>query len=266
MTVKANMLKQKLMAEEMGLGFSVNYLRSPDVAKIASACGYDWIKPDMEHATYDIDMVSQMCISALDVGCTPVVRIPGKQHFHASRILDGGAQGVIVPHVDTVEEAKTAVDWCKFPPVGHRSSPGPVPQLSYSKYNLAETMRLCNENTLVVIMLETWGAIKLADDIAALEGVDVLHIGSNDLTADLGIPGQYNHEKVIECYRIMTDACKRHGKFAGMGGIYDEENATRYIRMGCTFINSGGDLGFMTDGANKRYSFLNSITVQGSKL
>ena len=261
MTVKLNILKQKLIAGEMGLGFSVNYLRTPDVSKIASVCGYDWIKPDMEHATYDIDMVSQMCISALDAGCSPIVRVPGKQHFHASRILDGGAQGVIIPHVDSVEEAKAAVDWCKFPPIGHRSSPGPVPQLSYSKYNLADTMRRCNENTLVVIMLETWDAIQSADDIAAIEGVDVLHIGSNDLSADMGIPGQYDHNKLIECYKIMTDACKKHGKFAGMGGIYDEENATRFIDMGCRFINSGGDLGFMTAGANKRSHFLNNVQI-----
>ena len=259
MTVKPNRLKEKLNAGEIGLGFSVNYLRSPDVAAIANACGYDWIKPDMEHATYDIDMVSQMCMAALDVGCTPVVRVPGKQHFHASRILDGGAQGVIIPHVDSVEEAKAAVDWCKFPPIGHRSSPGPVPQLSYAKYSLADTMRLSNENIMVVIMLETWDAIQLADDIASLEGVDVLHIGSNDLSADMGIPGQYDHEKMIQSFKIMTDACKKHGKIAGMGGIYDEENASRYIGMGCRFINAGGDLGFMTGGAQQRSAFLNSI-------
>ena len=110
-------------------------------------------------------------------------------------------------------------------------------------------------------MLETWDAIQLADDIAAIKGVDVLHIGSNDLSADMGIPGQYGHEKLIECYKIMTDACKKHGKFAGMGGIYDEENASRYIKMGCRFINSGGDLGFMTAGANKRSHFLNNIEI-----
>lgn len=261
MTVKPNRLKEKLAAGEIGLGFSVNYLRSPDVSKIAKACGFDWIKPDMEHATYDIDMVSQMCMSALDVGCTAVVRVPGKQHFHASRILDGGAQGVIIPHVDSVEEAKAAVDHCKYPPIGHRSSPGPVPQLSYQPYKLPDAMRLTNENIMVVIMLETWEAIQLADDVAALEGVDVIHIGTNDLTAAMGIPGQYGHEKVIEAYKIVTDACKKHGKFAGMGGIYDQENATRYIEMGCRFINSGGDLGFMTAGANKRAAFLNGIEL-----
>jgi 2-keto-3-deoxy-L-rhamnonate aldolase RhmA len=259
MTVKPNKLREKLAAGEIGLGFSVNYLRTPDVAKIANACGYDWIKPDMEHATYDIDMVSQMCMAALDVGCTSVVRVPGKQHFHASRMLDGGAQGIIIPHVDSVEEAKAAVDHCKFPPIGHRSSPGPVPQLSYGKYNLADAMRITNENTLVVIMLETPAAIELADDIAALEGVDIIHVGSNDLTAEMGIPGQYDHERVIYSYQKVTDACKKHGKIAGMGGIYDEPNARRYIDMGCRFINAGGDLGFMMSGAQERSGFLSNV-------
>jgi 2-keto-3-deoxy-L-rhamnonate aldolase RhmA len=260
MTVKPNKLKQKLAAGELGLGFSVNYLRSPDAAAIAAACGYDWIKPDMEHATYDIDMVSQICMAALDVGCTAVVRVPGKQHFHASRMLDGGAQGIIIPHVDSVEEAKSAVDHCKFPPIGHRSSPGPVPQLSYGSYKLPDAMRLTNENVMVVIMLETWEAVQLADDVAALEGVDVIHIGTNDLTAAMGIPGQYDHAQTIAAYEIVTAACKKHGKIAGMGGIYDEENAKRYIEMGCRFINSGGDLGFMLGGAKARSDFLNGVT------
>ena len=108
-------------------------------------------------------------------------------------------------------------------------------------------------------MLESPEAIANADAIAAVQGVDVLFIGTSDLTAELGISGQLGHQKVIEAYQIAGDACRKHGKALGMGGVYDQENATRYVGMGARFLLSGSDHSYLLSGANQRSAFFNGL-------
>ena len=113
-----------------------------------------------------------------------------------------------------------------------------------------------NAANLTVVMLETPTAIANADSIAAVPGVDVLLIGSNDLCAEMGIPGDFGNERVAEAYRVMIAACHKHGKFPGMAGIYNEAIMPRYIEMGARFILSGQDGSFMMAGAQARTGFL----------
>ena len=164
MTIIANAAKQKLAAGELAIGFGLRSMRTVDAGRIAAACGFDWLFIDMEHGSYDVDLACQISVAALDSGITPIPRVPGHQHFHASRVLDGGAMGVVVPHVSTVAEAKAAVDHCKFPPVGHRSMVGGLAQLGYGGGgSVANQAKIMNDNTLVVVMLETPEAIENAD-------------------------------------------------------------------------------------------------------
>jgi 4-hydroxy-2-oxoheptanedioate aldolase len=120
-------------------------------------------------------------------------------------------------------------------------------------------MRLVNEETLVVVMLETPGAIAKAEEIAAVNGVDVLLVGTNDLCAEMGIPGKFTDAKVEDAYRKVIAACRSHGKFPGMGGVYDPPVMERYIQLGMRFILSGSDLAFMMAGARARAEFLRAI-------
>ena len=95
--------------------------RSVDIATIGKTCGYDWLFIDMEHSSMDLDCAAQIAMASLPAGITPIVRVPGKEHHHSSRILDSGAQGIVVPHVDTAEEAKRVASQCRYPPIGKRS-------------------------------------------------------------------------------------------------------------------------------------------------
>ena len=183
--------------------------------------GFDWLFIDMEHNSMGVDTAAQIAMASLAVGVTPIVRVPGKEHYHASRLLDAGAQGIVVPHVDTVEEAKRVVSHCKYPPIGHRSLGGPPPQLSYKPTPTAEATRIVNEETLVVVMLETPTAIENADAIAQVAGLDVLLVGFNDLCAEMGIPGDFNNARAADAFATVVSACRRHGKYPGMGGVYD---------------------------------------------
>jgi 4-hydroxy-2-oxoheptanedioate aldolase len=163
--------------------------------------------------------------------------------------------------VDSVEEAERVVSHCKYPPLGHRSVAGGAPQLNFRNLPVGEATRLLNYETLVVVMLETPQAIASADAIAAVKGIDVLLIGTNDLCAEMGMPGQFADAKVVAAYESVIAACRRHGKYPGMGGVYDQALMQKYIGMGMRFILSGSDLSFLMAGAMARAAFLRSVKL-----
>lgn len=261
MAIYENHTRRQLAAGKIAIGMGLRLARSVDIATIGKTCGYDWLFIDMEHNSMDVDTAAQISMAALPVGITPIVRVPGKEHHHASRLLDAGAQGIVVPHVDSVEEARRAVAYCKYPPIGHRSVMGVLPQYGYAPVPVAESTVAANSETLVVVMLETPDAIAQADAIAAVPGIDVVLIGTNDLCAEMGIPGQFADPRVEEAYRAVIAACRKHGIYPGMGGVYDQKLMDRYIGMGMRFILSGGDLSFLMAGARQRAEFLRGVKV-----
>jgi 2-keto-3-deoxy-L-rhamnonate aldolase RhmA len=256
-----NFTKQQLASGKIALGMGLRQARTVDIAAIAKKCGFEWLFIDMEHSSLDVDTAAQIAAAALPVGITPIVRVPGKEHHHASRLLDSGAQGIVVPHVDTVEEAQRAVSYCKFPPVGHRSISGLQPLFGFQTVPPADFARMANDETLVIVMLETPAAIAKADAIAAVPGVDVVLIGTNDLTAEMGIPGQYADTRVEDAYRTVINACKKHGKHPGMGGVYETKLMERYIQFGMRFILSGSDTSFLIAGGTQRAKFLHDVQL-----
>lgn len=261
MAIFPNHTKQQLDAGKVTLGMGMRVLRGVDAGMIAKTTGFDWLFIDMEHSSMDVDLASQVAVTAMAMGVTPIVRVPGKEHHHASRLLDSGAQGIVVPHVDTPEEAARAVSHCKYPPVGHRSMMGVLPQFAYESTPAAEAVRVSNEQILVTVMVETPLAIANADAIAAVPGVDVVLIGTNDLCAEMGIPGQFADARVEDAYRKVIAACRKHNKHPGMGGVYDPPLMAKYIGMGMRMILSGGDLSFLMAGAKARTEFLRGVKV-----
>ena len=254
-----NIAKEKILKNELCLGVGLRQTRTADIGKIMSTCGYDWLFIDMEHNSMDIDIASQISVAAQDAGITPIVRVPDFAHHHATRVLDCGAMGIVFPHVDDATTAQRLVSNCLYPPNGHRSMTGVLPQLDFKQKPIAEVANLINDSMLIVVMLESPEAISNVDSIAAVEGVDVILIGTNDLCMEMGIPGDYNNSKVKEAYRKVIEACKKHGKTPGMGGVYNEELMSEYIGMGMKFILSGSDLSFMMQSASQRSNKLRSF-------
>jgi 2-keto-3-deoxy-L-rhamnonate aldolase RhmA len=254
-----NHAKHHLAAGGLAIGMGVRQARTIDIAAIAKTSGYDWLFIDMEHSALDLDTATQIAAAALPLAITPIVRVPGKEHYHASRVLDCGAQGVVVPHVDTAEEVERVVSHCRYPPAGRRSVAGGQPQFGFRSVPVGEMTRLANEETLVVVMLESPGAIERSDAIAAVPGIDVLLIGTNDLTTEMGMPGQLAGPHVEEAYRTVIAACRKHGKVPGMGGVYDPKLLERYVALGMRFILAGNDLTFLAAGARERASFVRGL-------
>jgi len=250
-TVPNHALRQ-LRAGKLAVGVGLRQARTVDVAQIMKTAGFDWLFIDCEHNSMDTDMAAQIASAALAIGITPVVRVAGKEHWFSSRMLDNGAQGIVVPHVDSVDEAKRVASACRFPPIGHRSMGGGLQQLGFASVPVGEAAKIVNEETLVVVMLESPQAIARCDEIAAVPGIDALLIGTNDLCFEMGIPGQFNDPRVAEAYTKLIAACKRHGKFAGMGGMYTAELLERHINMGVQLILSGSDFSLLMQAAGAR--------------
>lgn len=254
-----NAAKERLEAGELALGVGLRQARTVDIGKAMRSAGFDWLFIDMEHNSMSIDTAVQISVAAQDAGITPVVRVPGFQHFHATRALDGGAQGVVVPHVDTPEVAAQMVSNTKYPPLGHRSVTGALPQVGFGSYPAAELTPAVNDATLVVVMVETPTAIENVEAIAAVPGVDSILVGTNDLCMEMGIPGQVGDRRVEAVMERVIAACRSHHVHPGLGGVYDPPLMQRYIEMGMRLILAGSDLSFLLAAAKERATLLRGI-------
>jgi 4-hydroxy-2-oxoheptanedioate aldolase len=261
MSVLSIEVLQRIRSGGLTLGFGVHHLRGAAVPMLAKAAGYDWLFIDSEHGTISINEISQICVSALPNGIAPLVRVCRGALDEGARALDNGALGIVVPHVDSAEEARRMVDAFRFHPVGRRSTGGPSAQFAYRPPPALEMQRILNTEILVIPMIETPEAVENADAIAAVEGVDALLIGTNDLTLEMGIAGQIGHERVQDAYRQVAQACNRHGKVLAMGGVYDQEWATRYVAMGASMVLAGTDHALMMEAASSRAEFLRALPL-----
>lgn len=256
MTPIQNRTKRRMQAGEVALGFGVQHLRTAATAMLAAASGHDWLFLDMEHGAFSLQEATQICVAALPTGITPLVRVCAGALDEGARALDGGALGVVVPHVDTVDAARRVAAAFRYPPAGTRSWGGPSALFNYRPPANAEAQAATNAEILVVAMVESAEAVANAGAIAAVEGIDVLLVGASDLTADMGISGQVLHPRVAAAFDAVGAACRASGKVLGMGGVYDEEGAGRYLRAGARFVLTGSDHTYLLAGASQRSAFL----------
>jgi 4-hydroxy-2-oxoheptanedioate aldolase len=248
-----NSVKEKLARDEVVASMTVRLVRSVEIASLAKTAGFDSLYVDVEHSSFSLETSSQICIAALSAGIAPFVRVPSTRPEHVSRALDGGALGVVAPHIGTPAEARAVVAAAKFPPFGERSMGGALPHLEYRALPPAEANEAMNEATMVIVQFETADALERADEIAAVEGVDLVLMGTNDLLADMGLAGQYEHPRVREAYEQTIAACRRHGKHVGVGGLATRPQlAAEFVRMGARYVSAGTDLAFLLAAMTER--------------
>jgi 2-keto-3-deoxy-L-rhamnonate aldolase RhmA len=259
MSLVENATIRKLRAGGLALGFGVHHLRTAAAGMIAAATGHDWLFIDLEHGAFSQDDVAQICIAALPTGITPVVRICADAIDEGTRALDNGAAGVIVPHVDTVDQARRIAAAFRYPPLGSRSWGGPSALFGYRAPGAAEAQAAINPEILVVAMVESPEGVANAAGIAGVEGIDGLLIGTSDLTAALGISGQIQHQRVEEAYRSVGAACRKAGKFLGMGGVYEPDAMKHYVELGAQFVLTGSDHAYMLAGASLKSASLRKL-------
>jgi 2-keto-3-deoxy-L-rhamnonate aldolase RhmA len=248
-----SMVLQKLARGEPLLSLGIRNARTPEIVRIAKTAGYGIVWIDLEHSSISIDCAVQICATAADLGLEAWVRVPEREYGVIGRLLDGGVTGIVAPRVETAEEAQQLVNAARFPPRGYRSQIAHLPQVGYRKLPAAELMAAADRATTIHILLESGKGIDNADAIAAIDGVDILHVGMNDLSVDLGHVGDLRHPDVIAaCKRVIASA-RRHGKLAVAGGASDPALCMELLNAGAApIIFAAIDTDVLAVGLNQR--------------
>ena len=261
-TILRNHLKDKLARGEVVASMTVRLCRSIEIAQIAKTAGFDTLYVDMEHNTLSIGETCQICIAAQQIGITPLVRVPANTPEYICRVLDGGAMGVITPHVRSAAEAREIVKLVKYPPLGERSAGGALSHLHYRSFPPAEANATMNDATMLVVMLETVAALERVEEIIAVDGVDMLLVGSSDLTNEMGITGEYDHPRLRAAFGRAIAAARGHGKHVGVGGLAARNDLmTQFVQMGARYVSTGTDLAFLATACTERAKFVQGIVV-----
>src|SRR5439155_10573895 len=206
-----NPVKEKLARGELVSSMTARLVSSIEIVRIAKSAGFDSLYIDLEHSSFSMETTSQICVMALEAGIPAFVRVPANTPEYISRVLDGGALGVIAPGVRSAAEAHAVVAAAKYPPLGSRGLTAGLLQLGYRNVPAAEALPALNDATMVIVQFESAAALAAMDEIVAVDGIDMVMIGTNDLMADLGIPGQFDHAKVHDAYARTIAACRARG-------------------------------------------------------
>ncbi|WWC94416.1 hypothetical protein V866_001258 [Kwoniella sp. B9012] len=251
-----NRLKDKVKRGELAHSCSLKMISNVEAVHFIGLAGYDAVLLDLEHGSFSLDTANQLSCAALLVGITPIVRVPANTSDWISRALDGGAQAVIVPHVQNAQEAENVVRYARFTPQGERSATGGMPIMRYANVPPKYANIACNENITVICMVESIKAVECVDSIAAVPGVDILLVGHGDLTQDMGIPGEYDDPRVGEAFAKVCAASKKasiNGRkvYVGMGGLHTRPDLQEKLAKKhpeARFAMSGADSGFLLAG------------------
>ncbi|KAI1618770.1 Pyruvate/Phosphoenolpyruvate kinase [Exophiala viscosa] len=243
----------------------IRVIANNEVISLAKAAGYDSIFIDLEHSVFSEKDASQLCSAALSSDITPVVRVPYEcGHGYIQRVLDGGAMGIVFPHINTAEEARMAVSSTKFPPKGKRSLTAALPHFHFQKIGAADLVQQLDSTcSTVFIQVETRECLENIEAIAAVDGVDVLLVGANDLSLELGVLGEWEHQTFQAALKKVAATARRNGKVFGIAGMYSRPDiCKRIVRdMGARYVLGQFDIGLLAMAMNKNVEMLRDLST-----
>ncbi|KAJ5209452.1 hypothetical protein N7449_003831 [Penicillium cf. viridicatum] len=251
----SNSLYKKVAQGGLCKAFGIRLVTNPAVVQLAKNGGFDALFVDLEHSTLSVNDASQICTAALQIGITPFVRVPYQcGNGFVQRVLDNGAMGVVFPHIHNKGDAEAAVGISKYPPQGFRSMTGQLPVFGLEPTPAKRIIEETNVHaSTVLLMIETKDSIENVDDIAAVDGVDVLLIGSNDLAIELGVPGQFQSPEFRNALEKVSQSCRKHRKIFGLAGIYEAPDIQNWAlnTLGARFILAQQDSGLIASAGKK---------------
>lgn len=234
-------LREMVGTRRAKIGTFVVEFCTPGIGQILKAAGSDYVLFDMEHSGFGFDTLKQ-ALRYMQAGDMPtIVRVPSRNYHHIARALDMGAEGVMLPMVGSAEEAKEIVAHAKYPPKGHRGVALGVAHDQYKQGPVLKKLRDANKKTTVFTQIETRSGVENAEAIAAVNGVDCLWVGHFDLSASLGIAGQFDHPEFIAAVKRVRKACTKHNKAFGRL-VGDVEDGIKNYKAGFDFICYSGDV------------------------
>jgi 4-hydroxy-2-oxoheptanedioate aldolase len=256
--MRKNSVKQALSEGKLQLGTGFGQLRSPEVSKILAAAGFHWAFIDTEHGGFDLETVQDICRTSVMVGLSPIVRVADLQYALIARALDCGAQGVIFPRVESPELLERAISWSRFPPLGIRGYGLGATQVDYEKVDIPQVIEHMNANTMVVMQIETQRALDMREELLAVPGIDAVMVGPADLSISLGVPGEFQHPKMVGAIEAIRDTCLRRGVIPGMQ-TRTAALARFWKERGMLFLGCNNDTGMLFERASELVSMISAF-------
>lgn len=255
--MRNNPVKKALLERKVTLGTWIQ-LGHPGIAEIFANAGFDWVAADCEHTDIGVEVFSGLARAMYGRGPVPLVRVRENDTLAIRQVLDAGAQGVIVPLVNSAEDARKAVAAAKFPPEGIRG-------FAFFRSNdwgvdFNEYAANANGETAVVVMIESKQAVENINEILSVDGVDGVFIGPYDMSSSYEITGQTSHSLILDACRKVSEACRIHNKSAGLHIVKPTDEAVNFaMNDGFTFIGLGMDTVFLDQACRKALSYAKSI-------
>ena len=240
-------LRQRVMAGEPVHGAMVFEFFTPGIAEILRRAGCAYVLYDMEHAGLGYESLKAQVAHCRGTGIAPMVRVPRSDYHFLARALDVGAEGVMIPMVESVEQARAIAEATRYPPIGRRGAAFGFAHDHFAPGTPAEKIAFANARNLVIAQIETERGLANVEAIAAVEGIDVLWVGHFDLTNFLGIPGQFEHPVYLDALDRVVAAGRRHGKGLGMLAG-DAAWAKAYTARGFNMLAAGTDMALLMAG------------------
>jgi staphyloferrin B biosynthesis citrate synthase len=246
-----NPVKETITRGGMSFGLNVRLSHSSEIARIAKATGHEFLYIDAQHALFNPESIGHITQTALACGVAPMVRTRGADDPNLSLFLDAGILGLVIPNIETAEQARRVVDATRFAPVGKRSIGGMSAHFNYESVSPAELVSAFDSNTLVICMIESVEGLANLDEIGAVEGVDGLYLGMNDMLISMGKAGQFDDPEIGEALDRIIAVAHANGKFTGCGGVDDVPHQVQILRKGVQFMTTQSDLGLVLNGAGQ---------------
>lgn len=245
------MIKSKALQKLRSGGFvrvaGIGRVADPWLAEVIGRLGFDVIWLDMEHRSWGYEVIDPLSLACRATGADLMVRVLKTGYSTPMRCLEFGANGLMVPHVRSTEEAHQWIEWCRFPPLGKRGFDGASADADYMLAPPLEHMQHANRETFLALQIEDREAVECVEEIAALEGVDLLFVGPADLTISYGVPFQFDHPSVQHAIDRVASAANKAGKWWGTTSG-SPEAAQRALDRGARMITCGSDHVFLVRG------------------
>lgn len=255
--MRTNHVKHELNDGGTSIGTFIFEFNTTGIGRIAAEAGAAFAVFDMEHTGWSVESIRMLIATTRSTDMIPYVRIPATEYHFIARVLDMGAMGIMVPMVESAEQAETIVASAKYPPIGRRGAAFGVAHDDYGDGDIVEKIKTANSETHLIAQIETVAGVENVETIAAVDGIDVLWIGHTDLSCSLGIPGQFDHPRFKEALDAVLAACQNHNKVPGfMAGGIDDGKAL--LDQGFRMLAYGGDLWLYQNAIREGVNALNS--------
>ena len=248
--MRTNPVKEGLKKGEFQLGCAFGMIPSPEIARILAAAGFRWTFIDGEHGTFGTDTLHILATACQRAGIVPVIRVADLQYALVARALDVGAMGILFPRVESPELLERATSWTKFPPEGVRGFGLGAAHIDYEKATIPQMIDHLNAHTLVTLQIETVRALEAREELLSVPGIDAVMIGPADLSISLGVPGEFQHPKMVAAVEAIRDTCLRKGIAPGIHNR-TVPLAQFWKERGMLFVGCGAEFGMLYERASE---------------